>query len=171
MSEADGFLSDVTSGTPIQATFAFNATWAPDTGLHITGGAQLEIDLPLHIDLGPVTIETVYVIAGVASDGLTLELAAALGVTLGPIQASVDKVGVAGTLSFPQGGGNLGPANLQLGFKPPDGLGLEIDAGPASRRRLHLVRSEPGAIRRRARRLADGRRAGQGHRRDRHHHA
>jgi hypothetical protein len=132
MSEADGFLSDVTGGTPIQATFGFNATWAPDTGLHITGGAQLEIDLPLHIDLGPVTIETIYVIAGVASDGLTLELAAALGVTLGPIQASVDKVGLSGTLSFPQGGGNLGPANLALGFKPPDGLGLEIDAGPAS---------------------------------------
>ena len=132
MSEADGFLSDVTGGTPIQATFGFNATWAPDTGLHITGGAQLEIDLPLHIDLGPVTIETVYVIGGLASDGLTLELAAALGVTLGPIQASVDKVGLAATLNFPSGGGNLGPANLKLGFKPPDGLGLQVDAGPAS---------------------------------------
>ncbi len=132
MSEADGFLSDVTGGTPIQATFGFTATWAPDTGLHITGGAQLEIDLPIHVDLGPVTLETIYVIGGLANDGLTLELAAAMGVTLGPIQGSVDKVGVAGTLSFPQGGGNLGPANLQLGFKPPDGLGLEIDAGPAS---------------------------------------
>jgi hypothetical protein len=132
MSEADGFLSDVTSGTPIQATFAFAATWAPDTGLHITGGAQLEIDLPLHIDLGPVTIDTVYVVGGVASSGLTLELSLALGVTLGPIQASVDRVGVTGALSFPSSGGNLGPADLAIAFKPPDGLGLEIDAGPAS---------------------------------------
>jgi uncharacterized protein DUF6603 len=132
MSEADGFLSDVTSGTPIQATFALAATWAPDTGLHITGGAQLEIDLPLHLDLGPVTLDTIYVIGGIAPDGFTLDLAAALGVTLGPIQASVDKVGLSALVSFPQGGGNLGPANLALGFKPPDGLGLEIDAGPAS---------------------------------------
>jgi hypothetical protein len=132
MSEADGFLSDVTSGTPIQASFDLAATWAPETGLHVTGGAQLEIDLPLHIDLGPVTIETVYVIGGLEGGDLTLALALALGVTLGPIQASVDKVGLAGTLSFPASGGNLGPADLTVGFKPPNGLGLEIDAGPAS---------------------------------------
>ena len=132
MSEADGFLSSVTSGTPIEAGFDFACTWQLDTGLHITGGAQLEIDLPLHLDLGPVTFETIYVIGGVGSSGLTLELSAALGVTLGPIQASVDRVGLTGTLSFPQNGGNLGPTDLKLGFKPPDGLGIEIDAGPAA---------------------------------------
>jgi hypothetical protein len=132
MSGADGFLSDVTSGTPIEASFDLAATWAPDTGLHVTGGAQLEIDLPLHLDLGPVTFETLYVIGGISGGDLTLELSAALGVTLGPIQGSVDRVGLLGTLSFPQGGGNLGPADLKLGFKPPNGLGLEIDAGPAS---------------------------------------
>jgi hypothetical protein len=132
MSEADGFLSDVTSGTPIEASFAFAATWSPETGLHVTGGAQLEIDLPLHIDLGPVTIETVYIVGGAGSSGLTLELSVALGVVLGPIQASVDRVGVTGDLSFPSSGGNLGPVNLAIAFKPPDGLGLEIDVGPAS---------------------------------------
>jgi hypothetical protein len=132
MSEADGFLSDVTGGTPIQATFGFDGTWAPSTGLHITGGGQLEIDLPLHLDLGPVTLSTIYIIGGISGGDLTLELSAALGVTLGPIQASVDRVGLTGTLSFPQSGGNLGPANLALGFKPPDGLGIEIDAGPAA---------------------------------------
>jgi hypothetical protein len=132
MSEADGFLSDVTSGTPIQATFAFSATWAPDTGLHVTGGAQLEIDLPLHLELGPVTLDTIYVILGLISAGLTLELSAAMGVTLGPIQASVDRLGLLGTLTFPTGGGNLGPANLKIGFKPPVGLGIQVDAGLAT---------------------------------------
>jgi hypothetical protein len=129
LSEADGFLSDITSGTPIQASFDLAGTWAPDTGLHITGGAQLEIDLPLHLSLGPVTIDTVYVVAGLAGTGLTLELSAALGATLGPIQASVDRVGVLGTLAFPSQGGNIGPANLTIAFKPPNGLGLAIDAG------------------------------------------
>lgn len=129
MSEADGFLSDITSGTPIQASFDLAGVWAPDTGLHITGGAQLEIDLPLHLSLGPVTIDTVYVVVGLVGSGLTLELSAALGATLGPIQASVDRVGVLGTLTFPSGGGNIGPANLSIAFKPPNGLGLAIDAG------------------------------------------
>jgi hypothetical protein len=129
MKQADSFLSTVTSGTPIEASFDFSGTWQPDTGLHIEGGAQLEIDLPLHLDLGPVTLPTVYLVAGFDNTGLTLELSVALGITLGPIQASVDRLGVQGTLSFPTGGGNLGPANLVVKFKPPDGLGLAVDAG------------------------------------------
>jgi hypothetical protein len=129
MSEADGFLSDVTSGTPIQGSFQFSATWAPDIGLHITGGAQLEIDLPLHLDLGPVTIQTIYLVGGISGGAITLEVSAALGLTLGPIAAAVDRIGLLGALTFPSSGGNLGFANLALGFKPPNGLGLSVDAG------------------------------------------
>jgi len=128
-SDSDGFLATILSGVNVQAGFDLNATWRPDTGLHITGGAQLEIDLPLHLDLGPVTLPTLYLIGGVANDAITLEVSAALGITLGPISGSVDRVGLLGTLTFPQSGGNLGPANLQLAFKPPNGLGLSIDAG------------------------------------------
>jgi hypothetical protein len=74
-------------------------------------------------------LPTLYLVGGIGSDGITLELSAALGLTLGPIQASVDRVGAKGVLSFPDGGGNLGPADLQIQFKPPNGLGLAIDAG------------------------------------------
>ena len=49
--------------------------------------------------------------------------------TLGPIQASVDRIGLKGLLSFPDHGGNLGPADLAISFKPPNGLGIAIDAG------------------------------------------
>jgi hypothetical protein len=58
-----------------------------------------------------------------------LELSVALGVTLGPISASVDRVGMQGLLSFPDSGGNLGAADLSIKFKPPNGLGISIDAG------------------------------------------
>jgi uncharacterized protein DUF6603 len=132
MSQADGFLADILGDTQIQSTFDIAATWEPDTGLHITGGAQLEIDLPLHLDLGPITLPTLYLVGGIGSSGFTLELSAALGLTLGPIQASVDRIGVLGNLTFPNGGGNLGPADLQIQFKPPNGLGLAIDAGVAA---------------------------------------
>jgi len=128
-SQADGFLADVLSGVNVQAGFDLNATWRLGSGLHITGGAQLEVDLPLHLDLGPVTLPTLYLIGGLANNAITLEVSAALGITLGPIQGSVDRVGLLGTLTFPQSGGNLGPANLQLAFKPPNGLGLAVDAG------------------------------------------
>lgn len=40
----------------------------------------------------------------------------------------VDRVGITGTVTFPQNGGNLGVADLALGFKPPSGIGLSVDA-------------------------------------------
>lgn len=126
---ADGFLATVLSGVHVEAGFDVKATWAPDTGVHITGGAQLEIDLPLHLSLGPVTLPTLYIIAGASDAGIPIEISAALGLTLGPIQASVDRIGLKGLLSFPDHGGNLGPADLAISFKPPNGLGIAIDAG------------------------------------------
>jgi hypothetical protein len=129
MSNADGFLATVLSGIHVEGGFDLTITWAPDTGIHITGGAQLEIDLPLHLSLGPVTLPTLYLVAGADSNGIPIEISAALGLTLGPIQVAVDRVGLTGLFSFPDHGGNLGPVNLALGFKPPNGLGLAIDAG------------------------------------------
>jgi hypothetical protein len=129
MSKADGFLADVLSGVDVQAAFELAATWRIDTGLHITGGAQLEIDLPLHLNLGPVSLPTLYLIAGVSDSGIPLEISVALGLTLGPFQAAVDRIGLKALLSFPDHGGNLGAADLAIGFKPPNGLGLSIDAG------------------------------------------
>jgi hypothetical protein len=44
--------------------------------------------------------------------------------------------------SFPENrDGNLGPANLSLGFKPPDGAGLAIDRRTGQGRRLPVPRS------------------------------
>ncbi len=129
MSNADGFLGSVLSGIHVEAGFDLTVSWAPDTGIHITGGAQLEIDLPLHLSLGPVSLPTLYLVAGADTSGIPIEISAALGVTLGPIQAAVDRVGVKALITFPDHGGNLGPANLSIGFKPPNGLGIAIDAG------------------------------------------
>src|SRR6202040_1625040 len=128
-SQGDGFLASVLSGVHVEAGFDVTATWTLDTGLHVVGGAQLEIDLPLHLSLGPVTLPTLYLVAGAGDAGITIEISAALGLTLGPLAVSVDRLGLSGLLSFPDHGGNLGPADLALGFKPPTGLGIAIDAG------------------------------------------
>ncbi len=106
----------------------------------MTGGAQLEIDLPLHFDLGPITLPTLYLVGGFGASGLTLEVSAALGVELGPIQASVDRVGALGTLSFPNGGGNLGPAELQSAIQAAERARAGHRRGSGRRRRIHLLR-------------------------------
>ena len=46
--------------------------------------------------------------------------------------AVVENIGVKLIISFPNGGGNLGPANFELGFQPPNGVGLTINAGAVS---------------------------------------
>jgi hypothetical protein len=128
-SDGDSFLSAILSGSDVQAAFTLQGSWSPSGGLHISGGGQLEIDIPLQLDLGPVTISMLHLIVSLAGDGLTIEASAGLGATLGPVSAAVDRLGMLATLSLPASGGNLGVADLELAFKPPSGIGLSIDAG------------------------------------------
>ena len=128
-SDGDSFLSSILSGANVQAAFTLQGSWSPSGGLHLSGGGQLEIDIPLEVDLGPVTISMFHLIAGLAGSGLTIEASVGLGATLGPISAAVDRLGMLVTLSLPASGGNLGVADLELAFKPPSGIGLSIDAG------------------------------------------
>src|SRR4029077_2772120 len=43
--------------------------------------------------------------------------------------ASVSRLGALATISFPKGGGNAGVAQIDVSFKPPNGVGLSVDAG------------------------------------------
>jgi hypothetical protein len=128
-SNADGFIAAVTSGVHVEADFDFHLTWQPDIGVRITGGSQLQLTVPLNVDLGPLEFSSLYLVGGLSGQGVSLEISAALGVTLGPIAATVDRIGVLAQLALPGHGGNLGPADLSVAFKPPSGLGIRIDAG------------------------------------------
>jgi hypothetical protein len=129
MSQADGFLSAIMSGSDVQAAFALQASWSAGKGLHVSGGGQLEIDIPLQVDLGPVSLDMFHVIGALAGSGLTIEASVGLAATLGPVSAAVDRLGMLATVSFPDSGGNLGVADLSVAFKPPTGIGISIDAG------------------------------------------
>src|SRR5262249_27331359 len=66
------------------------------------------------------------------SGGITSEMSASLGFSLGPIRAVADRIGLNAVLTFPSGGGSLGLADVTLGWKPPSGVGLSIDASAVS---------------------------------------
>src|SRR6185295_15076275 len=51
------------------------------------------------------------------------------GLILGPLAVTIDGIGLDALIDFPEGGGNLGVADLDLHFKPPNGLGLSVDGG------------------------------------------
>ena len=130
LSQGDGFISQITGGQPIESNFSLEILWSSDAGLRIEGSGALVISIPTHISLGPIEIEQIVLSSGVAANGsLPTELSGSFSVALGPLQASVQRIGLLATLSFPSGGGNLGPAELDLGFKPPNGVGLSLEAG------------------------------------------
>lgn len=109
--------------------------WRSGRGIYFEGGTGLETTLPLHIDLfGIAHLQSLYLalLAGADGDQKAAPLTALAALTftakLGPIKGAIERVGLKTGVDFPEGGGNFGPADLVLGFKPPDGAGLAIDA-------------------------------------------
>ena len=131
-SQADGFLARIFQDKGFTVSFDLTGGWSMSRGGYLRGGAGLEATIPVHLDLlGTLSIETIYLslqsISHGIRDGLELVAATTATIKLGPITATVERVGFTAALRFPSGGGNLGVANLDLGFKPPTGLGVVID--------------------------------------------
>ena len=124
--DADGFLQKVLSGVHVkaEANAAFGMTLL--TGFTFSGGAQLALEIPAHIELGPVTIQSLRFALAPASDRIRLDAGADFRFGLGPLQVVVQNVGLRTDLEFHPG--NVGPANLDIGFKPPSGAGVRIDS-------------------------------------------
>ena len=129
---ADGFLAAILPGDGLEFEFDLLAGWSSATGLYVDGGAALAIDIPVDLDLGPIKIQLLHLGLALAPDGLALEASGAVSAQIGPFAMAVERLGTVAELTFPDGGGNLGPADLAFRFKPPSGIGLSLDAGVVS---------------------------------------
>lgn len=133
--DGDGFLQKILPKEGIRINFDLAIGWSNKRGLYFRGGAGLETTLPVNIDfLGIIKIDSVYLALEAKEDtkkkesAIRAAAATTVKVQLGPVSAIVERFGLQATLSFPEKGGNLGVANLDLGFKPPNGIGLVIKA-------------------------------------------
>ncbi|MEY7849603.1 DUF6603 domain-containing protein [Natrarchaeobius sp. A-rgal3] len=132
----DGFVSSILPSDGIQYDFALVVGWSSTTGFYFENGGTLEAAIPQNADVGPVSMDEIYVSAlpegvtdGDEDPGVTLSAAASASVELGPLVGSVQRMGIQAQLSFPEDGdGAFGPVDLELGVDPPDGIGLAIDA-------------------------------------------
>jgi hypothetical protein len=125
----DAFLEKIIPGGPIELNFDLELVWSP-SGVTIRGSGELTVAIPLHQQLGPFELQSLYIVGTFKDNGLQLETSVSGSAELGPITASVDRLGVKAI--FVPKAGNLGPLDLQIGFKPPNGLGLSIEAGIVS---------------------------------------
>ncbi len=127
--EGDSFLQKVLPPDGLKAVFDLGVGWSSQRGLYFTGSGGFEITLPVHLDLfGVLTIDSIYVGAFAKEGEIKTNLAMSASLSLGPIQASVERIGASVVITFPDGGGNVGWANAEFKFKPPNGLGMAIDA-------------------------------------------
>ncbi|MDM0078709.1 hypothetical protein QTH90_30175 [Variovorax sp. J2P1-59] len=134
LSEGDGFITSILQGLKIESDFAMSLRWTPSRGVVFVGGAALELVVPLHLNLGPVEVQQLYVLLGFGTPApVSLGVATALKVQIGPFGLAVDKIGFDLPMRFPADRrGNLGPLDMGFAFRPPTGIGVEVKAGPIS---------------------------------------
>lgn len=130
-SNSDGFVAKLLGNVDIEGEFDLSLEWTPDHGLRVKASGGVEIAVPIHKQLGPIALETLYFLLKILSDGtLSFEISTAITGKLGPLSVAVERIGALLDLRFVEGtGGDFGPFDLNLGFKPPQGVGLSLDAG------------------------------------------
>ncbi|WP_435345339.1 DUF6603 domain-containing protein [Haloarchaeobius sp. HRN-SO-5] len=127
-----GFLEQVLPDE-VGSDFEITVGWSTLKGLYFEGGVTLEVALPVHQKLGPLNVEEIFLSLGADAETgeITVQAAASASVKLGPVTGTVTRIGLETDLSFPEDGdGNVGVLDLEIGFKPPDGVGLDVAAGP-----------------------------------------
>lgn len=134
-----GFLEKV---IPKPITYDFDTTvgWSSKNGFFFQNGGTLEASIPTNVDLGFLKLGETHIGItpkpgggdGDEPPGLPVKIGTSPKLNLGFLKANVQRVGLQLDLRFPEGGGNAGPADIQVGFNPPNGIGLSVNAGPVS---------------------------------------
>ena len=127
-SNVDGFLGSFLPAEGLRTEFHLGLAWSSERGFSFEGGAGLEATLPVSLSVGVLTVNAVHVsVHAGPADALT-DVSISAGLAIGPVHAVVDRIGLTGHVTFPKERGNLGILDVSVGFKPPNGVGLAIDA-------------------------------------------
>lgn len=128
LSIQDGLLKEVLSGD-VTVDFGLAAQIDAKGKLHLQDGTGLRVSLPVpKIPSGPLNLQLIHLgiepLNGQFAN-IDAELSASFAIELGPFKGSVDRLGVSLKLRDLFDGN---PA-IEFGIKPPNGMGLSLDAG------------------------------------------
>jgi len=130
LSSADGFIGDILGGLGIEADFDVGMGFSSEEGIFFFGSSGLEVQLPLHVNLGLVEINALTLSTGLGVEGIPVGLGTNIKANFGPLKGVIEQIGLKADFSFPDNqNGNLGLIDFNLGFQPPKGIGLSINAG------------------------------------------
>lgn len=129
LGKSDGFVRSLLPAAKAECNFDLGFDWSISKGLRLRGSSGLTIKLPLHVPLGPAQIKGLTIGLGIKGDAFPLSVGADIAASLGILDLVVEDIGLVATVSFPPGGGDIGPVKLGFGFKPPLGAGISVDTG------------------------------------------
>lgn len=126
--DGDGFLKEILPAGETRINFDLGLGLSSERGFYVEGGTGLEVVIPIGKKLGPATVHQLLLSLAATTEAkpahITTEVSLGLGAKIGPVEASVDRVGFQMRLALPQ----KGKPDFSVGFKPPKGVGLSIDA-------------------------------------------
>ena len=134
LQDGDSFTAEALSSSNSRLPFQFGVGWKSGGGLYFEGGggSGLRLLIPVAKTLGRARLQslalTLEPVAQADRKALALETTAAIDVNLGPLKASIDRVGFRMLLDFSAPQKNLGFADLTFGFRPPSGVGIAVDS-------------------------------------------
>jgi hypothetical protein len=126
LGDADGFVQSTVARDRVEAPFDLALRWSNRQGISFSGSGGLHVFLPLHTTIGPLRLDAAHIGIDVGEEGIDTETSLSGRLTLGPVTATVERLGMTVNISFREG--NLGLFGLSPRFKPPTGLGLAIAA-------------------------------------------
>lgn len=121
--EADSFLAAALGAAPLSVRTGLTVSWSSSAGVRLGGAAGFSVVIPVDRTVGPLTVDSVRLALTGGTGGVALEVAGTGSLVLGPFVAVVEDIGLRAALVPAPAGG----ADLELGFKPPTGVGLGLD--------------------------------------------
>jgi hypothetical protein len=128
--QGDSFLRKILGNSDdLKVDVSLGLDWSSTQGIKFRGGGGFEIESHPHLKAGPISIEALQIRLSILLDkpAIKLEAGASLKGELGPLIFTIDGIGFKTAFLFQKG--NAGPFDIDLGFKPPLGIGLKLDAG------------------------------------------
>ena len=123
--EADGFLQSVLGSVPTDVSLSGKITWSSSFGAALDGVPGTTFVIPINQRMATVELKTAVISFQSVAGGFNATAGFSGDGSLGPLSVAVQNVGL--TLRLAKAGANY---ELEVLFKPPDGLGASLDAGP-----------------------------------------
>lgn len=130
--KTDAFLNSIMPEKGLLGAFDLGVGYSLKKGLYVDGGSGLTVLVPLHAEIGPLKLNSFFLKlkGNDTGDGVLVETSIGLSTVFLGFAATVERIGLIHNFSLPADGKkNLGFVNYEIGFKPPNGVGLSLDVG------------------------------------------